>query len=332
MRHVLLTGILGLFCFQAISKTILVKPSGNKGDGSTWATAVTDLSKALEVAKAGDEVWVAVGTYYPTESDNRSAFFKVQPGVKVYGGFLGDETSIHQRNTGKHKTVLSGDIGSKNINIDNSYTVIAFLAANDQNVLNGFIISGGYADGSGPSSDPERCGGGLYLKIISSNKVATPIIQDCIFKNNYARDGGGVYVFGRKGNCMPQFKDCQFLNNQAQLDGGAIFNDGRNKGKANPHFSNCIFEGNKGNYGGAMCNYGGRGESSPQIFDCIFRNNEAFLRGGAIFNMDIEGKTHPLVNNCQFVDNKAVAGKGMYTFNRYEDKEEGTVSTSNISN
>ena len=67
--------------------------------------------------------------------------------------------------------------------------------------------------------------------------------------------------------------------------------------------------------------------SSPKINNCVFRNNEAFLRGGAIFNMDIAGETNPTVNDCQFIDNKAVAGKGMYTFSKYEDKEEGTVST-----
>lgn len=326
MTHILLTGLMGLFSLQLLATTIYVKSNGN-GDGSSWASATNDLRSALKKAKFGDQVWVAKGTYFPTKDLNRKASFNIPAGVRVFGGFAGNETSPQQRNIKSNKSVLSGNIGSASDKSDNSFTVVSMEDANDKNHLDGFIITDGHANGAGPSGDKERCGGALYLRVAEGDIYGSPTVQNCVFQNNYARDGGAVYLYGRKGECTPVFSSCQFNNNVANLDGGAVFNDGRHGGKASPSFTSCTFSGNKGNYGGAVCNYGGGGESSPKINNCIFRNNEAYLRGGAIFNMDIDGKTRPVVNDCQFVDNKAVAGNGMYTFSKYREKLEGAVDT-----
>jgi len=325
MKHILLFGVFGLLSFQVVSKTIYVKPTGN-GDGSSWSAAESDLCKALQKAEQGDQVWVAAGTYYPTKTQSRSISFLIPAGVKVYGGFAGTETSLQQRNCQKYKSVLSGNIGSKDEPTDNSYTVVLLAEAHENNLLDGFVITDGNADGSGPTADIERCGGGLYIKAGNGQTLTKPKIQNCIFKDNYARDGGAVYVNGRKKACNPEFRNCKFLGNTANLDGGAVYNDGRHDGMANPSFYGCTFSNNKSNYGGAICNYGGGGESSPSIRNCVFQANEAYLRGGAIFNMDIGGMTAPSLNGCQFVDNKAVAGKGMYTFSKYGQKEEGDLN------
>ena len=326
MKQVLLTGIIGLTALQLLAVTIFVKPGGS-GNGSSWAAAMGDLKAALQQAEPGDQVWVATGTYYPTKDLNRRTSFIIPAGVKVFGGFAGSETSPQQRNIKSNKSVLSGNIGSKADQEDNSYTVVQMNRANEKNQLDGFVIMDGYADGAGPSGDRERCAGALYLRVMEEHQNGSPLIQHCEFKNNYARDGGAVYLYGRKGECTPVFRNCQFVNNTANLDGGAVFSDGRHGGKANPSFHSCTFSGNKGNYGGALCNYGGGGESSPKINRCVFKNNEAYLRGGAIFNMDIDGTTKPMVNDCQFVGNKAVAGKGMYTFSKYKERQDGAVNT-----
>ncbi|MEZ4958089.1 MAG: hypothetical protein R2825_31305 [Saprospiraceae bacterium] len=326
MRHILLTGICSFIAFQILAVTIYVKTDG-RGTGTSWSDAMGNLTEALQTAQSGDQVWVAKGTYYPTDDFNRSISFNIPAGVKVFGGFSIGETSPQQRNIQSNKSVLSGNIGSKSDPTDNSFTVVVMDNATEGNQLDGFIITDGYANGAGPSGDRERCGGALYIKTKIGHNNGSPTIQHCNFQKNYARDGGAIYLNGRKGACRPFFTNCQFTDNTAYLDGGAVFSDGRHEGQANPSFNNCTFSGNKGNYGGALCNYGGGGESSPTINNCVFRNNEAFLRGGAIFNMDIDGETKPVVNDCQFVDNKAVAGKGMYTFSKYNEKEEGTVNT-----
>lgn len=310
-------------CFTVFSlhaNTIFVKQDG-KGAGSSWADATGDLNSALFIAQPGDQIWVAKGSYYPTNQNDRKISFSIPSGVKVYGGFVGNETSASQRSFKSQKTILSGNIGSKTDNSDNSYTVVYIKNADQNTVLDGFTISDGAADGAGPSADKDRCGAGIYIDGSGENNSSNPTIQNCIFQNNFARDGGAAYVNGRAGTCNPAFIDCEFHNNRVDLDGGAIFNDGRHNGNANSLFKRCSFSNNKANYGGALCNYGGKGQCNPVIMNCVFRNNEAFLRGGAIFNMDVEGEAKPVVNDCQFVDNQAVAGESIYTFSKPEPKQ-----------
>jgi hypothetical protein len=309
--------MLGILMLHVNANTIFVKQGGT-GDGSSWANATGDLTAALFVAKSGDEVWVAQGTYLPTNQKDRKATFTIPAGVRVYGGFSGQEATLAQRNFKAYKTVLSGNIGAKDDFMDNSFSVVTIGRADASTQLNGFIIADGTADGTGPTGDKERCGAGLYLDGAGSGNHSNPTIENCIFQNNYARDGGAAYLNGKGGQCNPTFNNCEFLSNRVDLDGGALFNDGRHGGEASPAFTNCIFNGNEGNYGGAICNYGGKGVSSPKLQNCVFRNNEAYLRGGAIFNMDVEGKTQPVINACQFVDNLATMGEGMYTFSNPE--------------
>src|SRR3982750_1313077 len=39
------------------------------GDGASWASALNDLHAAVDVARSGDEIWVAEGTYRPAPPD-----------------------------------------------------------------------------------------------------------------------------------------------------------------------------------------------------------------------------------------------------------------------
>lgn len=320
-RRILLTVMAGMFMLHLNGNTIYVKQAG-AGSGANWEDATGDLAAALFTAESGDEIWVAKGTYYPTNNPkDRKTAFNIPSGVKVYGGFTGNETSLQQRDAKSNKTVLSGNIGSRTDHADNSYTVVLIKNGSASTLLDGFIVADGTADGTGPSADMERCGAGMYIDGAGKSNECSPVIQHCFFQNNYARDGGAVYINGRGGKCNPSFVDCEFHSNKVDLDGGAIFNDGRHGGMASPLFQNCVFNGNVGNYGGALCNYGGKGTSSPVIKGCVFRSNEAFLRGGAIFNMDVEGEARPVINDCQFVDNQAVAGEGMYTFSKPQNED-----------
>lgn len=321
MRHRILLGVVALVASLGLQATTVYVKQGATGAGTSWADATGDLNAALFIAQPGDQVWVANGIYYPTDQKDRRAAFMIPSGVKVYGGFSGNETSVGQRNAKAQRSTLSGNIGAKNNHSDNSYTVVLIKNADERTLLDGFIISDGNADGTGPSADKDRCGAGLYIEGAGQGNVSMPVISNCIFQNNFARDGGAAYLNGRGGNCSPTFIACEFNSNRVDLDGGAIFNDGRHHGMANPVIQQCAFNGNQANYGGALCNYGGKGQCNPSIKSCVFKNNEAFLRGGAIFNMDVEGEAKPVINDCQFVDNQAVAGEGIYTFSKPEPRE-----------
>ncbi|MCR9286496.1 MAG: hypothetical protein NXI23_03800 [Bacteroidetes bacterium] len=317
-----------LFLFSLLTinaKTIFVKVA-TTGNGTTWEDATGDLLAALFAAQSGDEIWVARGTYLPTNDGDRKITFTIPDNVKVLGGFIGNETSSDQRNAELNKTILSGDIGKMDDFSDNSYSVISFVEAGPHTILDGFTIIDGAANGAGQTGEPCRAGAGIYIK------KANPTISNCIVQNNYARDGGAVYNNGIGSTCSPSFINCAFYNNRADLDGGAIFNDGRRGGVSSPTFTDCEFIENEGNYGGAMCNYGGKGKSSPKLVNCLFKDNKAYLRGGGIFNMDVEGIAAPILKQCQFVENKAVAGKGIYTFSSPKNSSVNKILTTYSSN
>ena len=71
---------------------------------------VSTLERALSVAIAGDEIWVAEGTHKP--GTNRTDSFTLVGNVAVYGGFDSSfgETQRSHRDWETNVTILSGDI------------------------------------------------------------------------------------------------------------------------------------------------------------------------------------------------------------------------------
>ncbi|HEY9086691.1 MAG TPA: hypothetical protein VIO36_00880, partial [Anaerolineaceae bacterium] len=51
---------------RAASPVFVNAAAPDGGDGLTWATAFNHLQDGMDTAVAGEEVWVAAGTYYPT--------------------------------------------------------------------------------------------------------------------------------------------------------------------------------------------------------------------------------------------------------------------------
>ncbi|MGF1465230.1 MAG: hypothetical protein ACFCGT_03775 [Sandaracinaceae bacterium] len=117
-------------------------------DGTSWADAFVDLQDALAAAAAGDEVWVAEGTYVP--GDERTDAFALRPGVAIYGGFDGTEASVAERDPdpATNGTVLSGEIGGAAAT-DNIQHVVIASGVGPAAILDGFAIRRGYAVRSG---------------------------------------------------------------------------------------------------------------------------------------------------------------------------------------
>lgn len=123
-----------------------VKPvTVGTGDGSSWGNASGDLSAVLATSITGDEVWMAAGTYIPGDGSSRDASFVIPSGIKLYGGFSGNETSINERNPEINQTILSGDIGVKDDVYDNIKSIIVINTGLD-NVLDGLIIQDAFAN------------------------------------------------------------------------------------------------------------------------------------------------------------------------------------------
>jgi len=238
------------------------------GTGTSWATAYADLQDALAVAACSrnlvNEIWVAGGTYKPDQgSGNRAATFQLVNGIAIVGGFAGTESTREARDILRHATVLSGDLGTPVATFDNSYHVVTGTGSDESAVLDGFVITGGNANGASPNN------GGAGLWVVGGS----PTILNCTFRNNTAANGAAVLNFA----AAPTFRGCLFHSNSASsFSGGAM----RNNAGSTVTVERCRFVGNTGiPSGGAISNAG----SSMMISDSLFSGNQA-MTGGAIFN------------------------------------------------
>jgi hypothetical protein len=108
--------------------------TGGSGSGTSWDEAFVELREALvdfqnrrgtpEKIDDAWEVWVASGTYKPTDTADRTVAFTLNNDVpvSVYGGFAGFENKRAQRNANPltNLTELSGDLNGDDDVTDSS--------------------------------------------------------------------------------------------------------------------------------------------------------------------------------------------------------------------
>ncbi|MBK6995401.1 MAG: hypothetical protein IPH31_10910 [Lewinellaceae bacterium] len=223
-------------------------------NGSSWADAFENLQEALLSAQAGDEIWVAAGTYLPTADTNRDSSFSLPSGVKLYGGFVGTESSVDQRDWQANPTELSGDIGIPDDSTDNAYTILYLDNPDSLTVVDGFVFrfgNAGYLLNDRGATSPSRSGGAIY---IMADWEAYATVINCRFERNSARNhGGAVYVNGAGSFATaPTIKGCIFERNTAGQDGGGVARVG-NSDLERPDFIDCMFRENWGGVTGAGC-------------------------------------------------------------------------------
>ena len=314
------------------------------GDGSSWANAMM-LQAALSASTtAGDQVWIAEGTYKP-HADDRAATFSISTGVLVYGGFDGTEADdfdpANNLRTGS-ETILSGDLLGDDIERpaagsdqtaydasrdDNSYTVVTISGADL--TLDGLVISGGER---GTEEDKfgntKYYGAGLY----GGSGAGGLTLQNVILRSNNAEhEGGGAYF-----KSTVSVTNSTFTNNTATEDGGgAYFNwittitgstfsnnrtsDGPGGGAyfgsvniTNPNISSVATVTNSTFTNNSVSDDRGGGayfDGSATVTGCTFSNNSATgtlftSGGGAYFDDDAT------VVNCVFANNRADGNGG----------------------
>ena len=188
--------------------------AAGSNNGSSWANAYTSLNSALTAAVDGDEIWVAAGTYKPSTTSDRNAYFSVAKVLTILGGFVGNENNANARNWNTNVTILSGDLSGNDTGPggnqgDNSKRVMVF-EGNANAVVDGFRITGGNCPTAGQSPDT---GGGIF---VGDGRIAT--VRNSIFYWNYAVSyGGGL---GAMGMAALTVEDCYFHHNAALWNGG----------------------------------------------------------------------------------------------------------------
>ncbi|MDD5064507.1 MAG: LamG domain-containing protein [Phycisphaerae bacterium] len=346
MRKIIgmLVFLLGFWCAIAGGAVIYVDADANgTNNGTSWENAFTDLQDGLEDAQTNDEIWVAAGTYKPSEqyiyrdmgeepNNPRYATFKLLDDVEVYGGFAGTETSREQRDWNVNETILSGDIGIPDNNSDNSYRVVT-THQNTDAYIDGFTITGGCANGKWYYTR----GGGINN--YDNSRITA---WNCIFRNNYAKYwggavcgnfgctvamsyctfeqntssnfGGGVSVFGGSGDSASvlYLGRCVFSENTAYWTGGGV-----DAYDATLLLRHCILRNNSSEYmGGGVC------YESPMVdgimmeaSNSVFSGNNASYYGGGIYTLNNDGES--IITNCSLSGNSAIYGGGIY--NNYTD-------------
>ena len=268
MKKVLLTSCFVALAAMAGAKTIYVSPSGSaSADGSSWATAVNSLPAALSLSAAGDEIWMAAGTYTVTQTIN------VLPGVDIYGGFAGTESSIDERVRPDaenapwqfaNETILTGS--SENGRLLDHEDKTSYWE-------DGVIVDGVVVDNYDSKTNDKV----FYLRTSCT-------VRNCWFRN--IRQGGKIVYFEING----LVEDCMFENNSAsdsfngnmsnlyciqmrEDDHNAVASD-----KPGNTARRCVFQNNQ-SQGISVYNTTDNAnpvlESESLVEYCTFRNNHA---------------------------------------------------------
>ena len=264
-------------------------------DGSTWESPFRTINQALNVASAGDEIWVARGLYQEGAGDAPAV--QMKNGVRMYGGFIGMEDSKFERDIFANITAIDG--------ANERYAVVGA-----DSVLDGFVIINGGMYNDDVSPVVRNCGFANNA-VGMFNVNASPRVEDSIFQDNI----DGMHNVGG----APRIRRVDFLDNletalfNEDVDEVMVFSSSfiNNRGGAMVNVNvelvdieACLFNGNRAAEGGAIHST----DSTVSIVASTFVENSALEGdGGAIFGGRLAVDTVSFRRNTAVGDGGAVA-------------------------
>jgi hypothetical protein len=322
MKKRLLFSLAAAICMTLTAQTTYyVNASGGDDSyaGTTWNEAFATFQKAIEIASAGDKVWIATGTYTPSailggSGDERDKSFLIRD-ISVYGGFSGTETSLSQRDVCANPTILSGDLGSGKY----AYHVAIVIGNTVTTTLDGFFITKGKADGTGnlglDRSITRSYAGGINAV---SNGADVVLRNNVIHDNSSTGWGGGVFTLSAN-------KNVYITNNVIKNNDGAASNGGGIYCQAvvggvthlanNLLYGNKVTTGNGGNGGAVYMNTNGS--------EIYFVNNTVY--GNSATTASVYGYTPTSTEGVINIQNSIIYGNTP-NFIAGHSTNKGTVS------
>ena len=181
-------------CIKVVQEPSLPEDLGNEwfikpgatGKGTSWEDAI-DLGEALKACVTADKLYLAAGTYTPTQyaggSSDANKTFLLTQNVRIYGGYPANPKAGDAADPAVNKTILSGDESSTS-----HVFVIAAPKDPDYSIqINGITVRGG-------------CN--------TSTSAGTNKLNGEYFYTGY---GAGVYVLGSK----VKFTNCFIKDNKS---------------------------------------------------------------------------------------------------------------------
>ena len=307
--------------------------------GRSFYTPLYHLDDALEYAKkavkanpgANIEIFVAQGTYKPTirrtdaatpTENQRQNSFVVPAGVKIYGGFIGEElySSIASvKGESGELTLLNPTFDTEVALADRATTDYNQNGISEPWELTNQTILSGHVNASETAknayhvlfSNTEEYGTGAVtldgLTVMDGETASTltPMGDD-----NEVGRGGGLYSSG----VDYILNRCRFLNNKGIRGNAAYVRNATATVIGSIFAGNSTVETSETAAGGALCLAADKGETAAlKAVNTLWANNETTGNGGAIgYAVNETGSTSVNLMNNTIVRNKAANSGAIY--------------------
>lgn len=328
-------------CIKVVQEPSLPEDLGNEwfikpgatGKGTSWEDA-TDLGEALKACVTADKLYLAAGTYTPTQyaggSSDANKTFLLTQNVRIYGGYPENPKAGDVADPAVNKTILSGD--------DESTSHVFVIAApkdEDYSIqINGITVRGGCNTSTSAGTNKLNgeyfytgYGAGVYvlgskvkftncfIKENKSEKFACGMfstnnsyveMEHCEITDNMVKDGNaaGIHNAGTMilRNCGIRRNGCT----KNSLVGGFYNYDLDKKlNTAKAYLYSCEFENNSGSTNWKrVSNFYGRENSFSVIVNTTFYGSDAGNAPIAIYGKGVTD-TEAYIISCTVAGNKS---------------------------
>ncbi|MDO8588884.1 MAG: right-handed parallel beta-helix repeat-containing protein [Armatimonadota bacterium] len=230
------------------------RPGSFPGNGSSWGLAYHGIQQGINKAAAGDDVWVARGTY--------AERITLKLGVALYGGFAGNESDRDLRDWKANETVLDAQ--------NNGYIVTVPTGAAADTRIDGFTLQNGWTIQcwySSPTISHNVLKAIVFSAIVCYS--SSPTISDNVFTGSTGgviscQDSSAAVITGNlitsnKGSAVGCIDSSPLISNNRIIGNTANVASGIWCARSSPTISGNVFARNRG--AAVLCEQG----SSPAI-------------------------------------------------------------------